>query len=97
MALARRKDSNHAELVQAARQVGAEVLELYRLPGALDCLIGFRGALYLVEIKDGAKRASKRTLTPAEIDTIRRFQSVGVKALVVTSVDELLRGIGAIL
>lgn len=94
---ARRKDTNHNELVQAARQVGAEVLELYKLPGALDCLVGFRGSLYLVEIKDGAKSASRRQLTPAEVETIRRFQVVGVKVLVVGSVEELLRGIGALL
>jgi hypothetical protein len=31
------------------------------------------------------------------VETIQRFMSVGVKVLVVTSVDELLRGIGAIL
>jgi hypothetical protein len=94
---ARRKDTNHNELVQAARQVGAEVLELYKLPGALDCLVGYRGVLYLVEIKDGAKSASRRQLTPPEVETIQRFMSVGVKVLVVTSVDEMLRGIGAIL
>lgn len=93
----RKKDSNHNQLVQAARQVGAEVLELYKLPGALDCLIGFRGVLYLVEIKDGAKPLSRRALTPPELDTIRRFQAVGVKVLVVESVESLLRGIGAVL
>jgi hypothetical protein len=94
---ARRKDANHNELVQAAREVGAEVLELYKLPGALDCLIGYRGSLYLVEIKDGSKPASRRALTPPEVETIRRFQAVGVRVVVATDVDSLLRGIGAVL
>lgn len=93
----RRRDANHEELLRAARQVGAEVLDLHKLPGAMDCLVGFRGSLYLVEIKDGTLAPSRRKLTPAEQDTVWRFQAVGVKVLVVTSVDEMLRGIGAIL
>lgn len=47
-----RVDSNHHELVQAARGIGASVLSLANLGnGAPDLLIGFRGKNYLVEVK----------------------------------------------
>lgn len=93
---ARRVDSNHADVFSLARRVGAEVLDLHALPGALDGLVGFRGRLYLVEVKDGAKVKSKRKLTPAEEATIARFRAIGCPVLVVETADELLRGIGAI-
>lgn len=78
-----------------AREVGAEVLDLHALPGTLDALIGYRGIFYLIEIKDGAKAKSKRKLTPAEETTITRFHRVGCPVLVVETVTDLLRGIGA--
>lgn len=35
---ARRTDSNHNDILTMAREVGAEVLDLHALPGALDTL-----------------------------------------------------------
>jgi hypothetical protein len=93
---ARRTDSNHNDMLRLAREVGAEVLDLHALPGALDALVGYRGRLYLVEIKDGAKVKSKRKLTTAEETTIARFRLVDCPVLVVETSDDLLRGIGAI-
>jgi hypothetical protein len=93
---ARRTDTNHSEVLTMARQVGAEVLDLHALPGALDALVGYRGQLFLVEIKDGAKVKSKRKLTPAEVATVERFRLVGCPVLVVETSLDLLRGIGAI-
>lgn len=96
MRYARKKDANHSDVFGLARQVGAEVLDLHALPGALDGLVGYRGRLYLVEVKDGAKKKSKRKLTPAEIATVDRFRAIGCPVLVVETEDDLLRGIGAI-
>ena len=93
---ARRTDTNHGDMLTMARDVGAEVLDLHALPGALDALIGYRGVFYLVEIKDGAKTKSKRKLTPAEVQTIDRFRLIGCPVLVVETTDQLLRAIGAI-
>ncbi len=93
---ARRVDGNHGDVFRMAREVGAEVLDLHALPGALDGLVGYRGRLYLVEVKDGAKVKSQRKLTLAEIETIERFRRVGCPVLVVETSDDLLRGIGAI-
>lgn len=93
---ARRVDSNHAELVRVARQVGAAVLDVHAVPGALDLVVGYRGVLYLLEIKDGAKVKSARALTPAEEKTIAEFERVSCPVHVVESVDDMLRVIGAI-
>lgn len=93
---ARRVDNNHADVLGEARQVGAEVLDLHALPGALDALVGYRGRLFLVEVKDGAKVKSKRKLTPAEVATVERFRMVGCPVLVVENATQLLKGIGAL-
>ncbi len=93
----KRVDNNHATIALALRQVGAVVLDVHALPGCLDLLVAYRGALSLLEVKDGAKPAHARKLTEAEQETIRLLASVGVEAVVVTSVEEALRSIGAIL
>lgn len=93
---ARRVDDNHADMLGLAKQVGAEVLDLHALPGALDALVGYRGKLFLIEIKDGLKSASRKKLTPAEIATVERFRLVGCPVLVVETGDQLLKGIGAL-
>lgn len=92
----RRVDSNHAEIVRVARQAGAAVLDIHAVPGALDVLIGYRGVLRLIEIKDGAKAKSARALTEAEVNTIAEFERVSCPVHVVESVDDMLRVIGAI-
>ncbi len=97
MSLAKRTDANHATIVQALRQVGCVVLDVHALPGCLDLLVAYRGALHLLEVKDGAKPAHARKLTEAEQETIRLLASVGVEAAVVNSVEDALRAIGAIL
>jgi hypothetical protein len=93
----KRTDANHKEICQALRQVGAVVLDVHALPGCLDLLVAYRGALHLVEVKDGAKPAHARRLTEAEQETIRLLASVGVEAHVVNSVEDALRAINAII
>lgn len=93
---AARTDANHAAIVAAARAVGAAVLDVHALPGALDALIGFRGVLRLVEIKDGAKKPSARKLTSAETETIALFVAVDCPVHVIASVDELYLMLGII-
>ena len=92
---ARRKDENHNTITRVLREVGAEIVETYQLPGALDCFVAFRGAWRLLEIKDGSKRPSARKLTPDEEATIARLARTGAPVHVVTTVDEALKAIGA--
>jgi len=68
---AAKKDDNHQSVVQALRQLGAFVQDLGGVgQGCPDLLVGFRGAWHLLEVKDGDKAPSKRTLTPAEIEFV---------------------------
>ena len=91
---ARRRDANHAAVVQFLADVGVEVLDLHTLAGALDLLVGVRGVLYLVELKDGLKPPSRRRVTKREQETISRFRAVGCPVLVASTEAELLAGLG---
>lgn len=67
MRRAARVDANQAEIVAALRAVGASVHPTHALgAGFPDIVVGFRGANYLMEIKDGSKTPSKRKLTKDE-------------------------------
>lgn len=62
-----RVDDNQKGIVAALRQAGATVQHLHTVgQGCPDLLVGFRGANYLLEVKDGSKAFSRRQLTPAE-------------------------------
>lgn len=90
---AAKKDINHSTIAHALVDVGAVVVDVAGLPGALDLLVGFRGRLYLLEIKQPKKRDD---LTELERKTIERLQSVNAPVAVVTTIDEAYRVIGAI-
>jgi len=90
----RRTDANHKAIVEQLRQRGIAVLDLHSLPGALDLLVGFRGVLSLIELKDGAKSPSRRRVTDAEQTTIARFRAVGCPVIVAATLEALLSAIG---
>ena len=90
-----RVDANQAEIVQALRQVGASVCYTHMLgQGVPDLLIGYRGVVYLLEVKDGRKSRSRRQLTEAEAEWHAAWRGRPVD--IVESVDDALRAIGAI-
>ena len=89
MRTAARTDANQSAIVQAFRQCGCRVLDLSRMgQGIPDLLVEFRGRLFLVEVKDGAKSPSKRKLTPAEKTWHEHWQDAPV--LIINSVDEAI-------
>jgi hypothetical protein len=93
---AHRTDANHAEILSALRKCGAFVIDTSDSKRAgIDCFVAFRGRLYPIEIKDGAKPASKQQLTESEVDTREGLYIAGVEHYVVRSADEALRVIGA--
>lgn len=70
MRRAARIDANHTEIVQALRAVGCEVLSLAAIgKGCPDLLlyIPSQHRFVLVEIKDGKKCKSARSLTPDQV------------------------------
>ena len=61
---ARRIDANLTEIANAYRALGCSV----HITNAMwDLTVGYGGISELVEVKDGAKSASRRKLTPAQV------------------------------
>jgi hypothetical protein len=89
-------DANHGDVVTALRSVGAGVQSLAMVgDGCPDLLVAFRNAWYVLEVKDGSKPPSHRTLTPAEQMWLLRFDELA-PVYVVNSADEALEVIGAV-
>ena len=95
MRLKARTDGNHTAIVDAFRAMGASVLDLSRMGrGCPDLLLGWHGRCFLVEVKDGKLSASRRKLTPDQVDFHAYWRG---QLAIVTSVDEaieLLKGAG---
>ena len=83
MRRAAKVDANHGEIVEALLSVsGVTVHSLAALGGGVpDLLVGARGLTYLVEIKDGEKYPSDRTLTPDQRRWIKRWTGSPVMVL----------------
>lgn len=94
MRRAGKRDSNHAEIVKALRDLGCSVLDLGAVGhGCPDILVGVAGVNYLLEIKDGRKPPSERKLTPDQVDWHRVWKG---QALVVTNVLEAAQAVGKV-
>jgi hypothetical protein len=94
MRRANRIDDNQNDIVTALRKAGATVRVISQGDGIPDLLVGFRGETILLEVKDGNKPPSARTLTPAEKKFFDEWE--GGLCMVVKSVEdalELLEGI----
>lgn len=86
--MARRTDSNQAEIVEALRQVGASVFSLHTVGrGVPDLLVGFRGCNYLLEVK-----SKKGKLTPDQEQWVNSWSG---EVAIVRTVLEALHSIGA--
>lgn len=78
-------DANQPEIVKALRSAGASVQHLHSVgAGCPDLLCAINGRAFLIEVKDGAKVASKQTLTPAQVEWHASWKST---VHVVNSVD----------
>lgn len=94
MRRAAKVDANQDQVTSALRAAGASVQSLAAVGNGIpDLLVGFRGANYLLEVKDGNKPPSKRELTPDQIEWHLEWRG---QAMVITSADEALAAIGAI-
>ena len=83
----KRVDSNQASIVKALREVGASVQDLHEVGhGCPDIAVGFRGATYFLEVKNGAG-----ALTPDEERWHRTWLG---QVAVVRNIDEALIVIG---
>jgi hypothetical protein len=70
-----RVDANQASVVLALRTCGATVQVLSGVgDGCPDLLVGWRGANLLLEVKNGKKPASARTLTEPERKWLQQWK-----------------------
>jgi len=90
MRRASKVDKNQPEIVKAFRDMGATVLVTSQLKNAFDLLVGYKGQLYIVEVKDGKLPPSKRKLTEGECACRFNFNAVGVHYHIVESVDDVV-------
>ena len=79
-----KRDANEAAIVDALRQAGASVQRLT----VIDLLVGYRGRTWLLEVKVPGKSWSQQ-----QIDWCDDWR--GAPVILVTSVEEALRAIGA--
>ena len=91
MRRAAKVDANHAEIVAALRKCGCTVQSLAALGGGVpDLLVGRAGRNYLLEVKDGDKPPSARSLTPDELRWLHQWRGA---AQVVETVEEALKAV----
>src|SRR5258706_15917491 len=83
-----KRDANEKEIVYALEVVGATVVRL-SVKNVPDLLVGYRGMNYLLEVKDVGGRVLK-----GQQGFIDLWE--GFKPMVVWTVEEALRAIGAI-
>jgi hypothetical protein len=88
----KRRDGNHAEIVDALRAIGCSVVDIADVGGGIgDVLVGYHGRNYLLEIKDGSRPPSERQLTEAEADMARTWRGHWT---IVETVDEAIGAVG---
>lgn len=88
MRRAARVDGNQTQIVDALRKAGCSVLSLASVGGGCpDLVVGVRGKNLLIEVKDGSKCPSKRSLTPDELEFFEHWKGC---AMIVESVAQAL-------
>lgn len=87
---AARVDANQSAVVDALRAIGCKVYVASSFgQGFPDLIVGHRGRLMLLEVKDGDKPPSARKLTPDQV----RFHAewTGLPLYVVDSVEAAIK------
>lgn len=94
MRRAAKVDANHAEVLQALRDIGCSVQPLHMVgQGCPDAAVGYRGQTVWLEIKDGKKPPSARKLTPDQVKWIDQWK--GGRVWVVHSVEQAIQAVTA--
>ena len=94
MRRAAKLDANQPQVVSALRAAGATVQSLAAVgKGVPDLLVAFRGEMFLLEVKDGAKPPSARELKD---DQVKWHAAWGTPVYVVLDAEQALQIIGAV-
>ena len=79
-------DINQPKIVKQIRALGGYVLHTHQLKNAFDILVGYKGSLYIIEIKNDAKGK----LTKGELSCKEGFNSVGVDYHVIYNIEQFI-------
>jgi hypothetical protein len=91
MRRAARKDGNEQALRAAWVAIGGSWLSIApTVGGEPDALLGFRGRMALVEVKDGRKTAGNRKLRPGQVEWHRTWRGEPVRVVLDVKGLELL-------
>jgi len=90
-------DANHSKIVNYIRSIGGVVLDCKSLINAFDILVGYKGKLYIIEIKNPERLLKKlpkkerleKALTKGERDCKIMFESVGCEYNIVESCEDI--------
>ena len=85
---AARRDENESEIVRLLELVGARV---WRLTKPFDLLVGFRGRLWLLEVKTEKGKLTREQMRDYDLAT-----ADGLPVAIVKTAGEALRVIGAV-
>lgn len=85
-----RVDANHWDVFSKLYKTGWCVISTSDLGGGFpDIVAAKNGVLKLIEVKDGKKSPSKRTLTPSEQDYHERMAAVGCPITVIETLAQV--------
>lgn len=97
MKRAAKVDKNQPEIVKALRRVGAVVLLTHQIKNAFDILVGYRGGLFIMEIKNPEYLPKKydrerleKELSEGEHKCMEAFKKVGVPYHIVATTEEAI-------
>ena len=88
-------DKNQPEIVKALKAHGAQVLLTHQIKNAFDILVGFRGELFIMEIKNPEylpkvydRERLENQLSEGEHKCMEMFKKVGVPYHIVATKEE---------
>ncbi|OED34242.1 hypothetical protein AB832_07750 [Flavobacteriaceae bacterium (ex Bugula neritina AB1)] len=95
MKRAAKVDKNQPEIVKFLRSCGAQVLLTHQIKNAFDILVGFRGELFIMEIKNPeslpkiyTRQRLEESLSQGEYKCMEMFKKVGVPYHIVAKKEE---------
>lgn len=87
-------DANHAGVVAALRSIGCSVQSLAAIgKGCPDLLVARGGLMWLMEVKDGDKAASRIQLTPDQKEWMDKWRG---NVYIVTSAEHAMQVVNGV-
>jgi hypothetical protein len=90
-------DENQPAIVKALRKIGAVVLLTHQIKNAFDILVGYKGKLFIMEIKSPEylpkeydRERLEKSLSLGELDCMQKFQKVGIQYHIIATIEQAI-------